>query len=278
MLKSNYTKMFRQSETEGISNMELTVLGSGTSVPHPFRSSSGYWLQTAVGSLLLDCSASAVHRMAQERLDWADLDAIWISHFHLDHCGGLAPFLFGTKYAPVTQSRTKPLRIFGASGLKRLIRAFSDSNGYELLEQPFPVEIVEIDPLERFEVLTGLEAVAMSTPHTDDSHAIHIREGETTLVYTADTGFDEALATFARRVDLLLMECSFVKDKPVEKHLELTEAIHLIRKAEPSVAVLTHFYPEWDEVDFEEEVRKRGAGRKIVQAGDGLRIDIKSKK
>lgn len=258
--------------------MQLTVLGSGTSVPHPFRSSSGYWLETGRGSLLLDCSATAVHRMAQEGLDWAGLDAIWISHFHLDHCGGLAPFLFGTKYAPVTQTRTKPLRIFGANGLRRLIRAFSDSNNYDLLKQPFPIEIVEIEPLEKFEILADLEAVAMSTPHTDDSHAIHIREGETTFVYTADTGFDEALATFARRVDLLLMECSFVKDKPVEKHLELTEAIHLIRKAEPRAAVLTHFYPEWDDVDFEEEVRRRRAGRKIIQASDGMKLLVKSKK
>jgi ribonuclease BN (tRNA processing enzyme) len=258
--------------------MELTVLGSGTSVPHPLRSSSGYWLETARGSLLLDCSASAIHRMAQEGLDWSALDAIWISHFHLDHCGGLAPFLFGTKYAPDTQSRTKPLRIFGAKGLGRLIRAFSDSNNYDLLEQPFPVEVVEIEPLEKFEMLADLEAVAMSTPHTDDSYAIHLREGETTFVYTADTGFDEALATFARRVDLLLMECSFVKDKPVEKHLELTEAIHIIRKAEPGTAMLTHFYPEWDDVDFEEEVRKRRAGREIVQADDGLTLKMRNEK
>ena len=33
---------------------------------------------------MLDFSASAIHRIAQENLDWANLDAIWISHFHLD--------------------------------------------------------------------------------------------------------------------------------------------------------------------------------------------------
>jgi len=30
--------------------------------------------------------------MAQERVDWPNLDVIWISHLHLDHCGGLASF------------------------------------------------------------------------------------------------------------------------------------------------------------------------------------------
>ncbi|HKP70223.1 MAG TPA: MBL fold metallo-hydrolase [Pyrinomonadaceae bacterium] len=254
--------------------MELTVLGSGTSVPHPKRSSSGYWLATSSGTILLDCSASSIHRMAQERLDWPNLDAIWISHFHLDHLGGLAPLLFGTKHAPVTQSRTKTLRIFGASGLRRLIETFSEANDYRLLQQPFPIEIVEIEALEKFEILPGVEAVAFSTPHTEDSHSIHIRDKQSTLVYTSDTGPLDALAAFARRVDLLVMECSFVRNKPVAKHLELIEAIHIIRKAEPKRAVLTHLYPEWDDVDFDEEVRKLESEIDIRKAFDGMTIAL----
>ncbi|MBC7899018.1 MAG: MBL fold metallo-hydrolase [Saprospiraceae bacterium] len=254
--------------------MKLIVLGSGTSVPHPKRSSSGYWLETIGGSLLLDCSASAIDRMAQENLDWANLDAVWISHFHLDHCGGLGPFLAGTKHVVATKNRNKPLRIFGGNGIRNLIDSFDKVNNYGLLEQPFPVEIIEIEPLEEFEVLPGIAAVALATPHTDESHAIHIRENDKTLVYTADTGFSEAVAAFARKVDLLVMECTYVKDKKVEKHLELAEAIYLIRKAEPKKAMLTHLYPEWDEVDFNEEVKKFSPMCEVMEAFDGLKVDI----
>ena len=84
--------------------MKFIVLGSGSSVPHPRRSSSAYWLDTEGGSLLLDCSASAIQRMAEENLDWANLDAIWISHFHLDHVGGLAPFLFAKTFSANSES------------------------------------------------------------------------------------------------------------------------------------------------------------------------------
>src|SRR6476620_6337673 len=108
--------------------MKFVVLGSGSSFPHPNRSSSAYWLETASGTILLDCSAAAIQRMAQEKLDWANLDAIWISHFHLDHIGGLAPFLFGTRNAPEMASRTKPLKIFGAKGLKKLVEALDAAN------------------------------------------------------------------------------------------------------------------------------------------------------
>jgi ribonuclease BN (tRNA processing enzyme) len=254
--------------------VKFIILGSGTSVPHAKRSSSGYWLETNGGTLLLDCSASAIYRMAQENLDWANLDAIWISHFHLDHCGGLAPFLFGTKYAPETQERKKPLKIFGPKGLKDLIENFDQANDYGLLEQPFPVEITEVEPLEKFQILEDAKAVTAKTPHTPESCAIHIKSENKKLVYTADTGVDKAIGAFAREVDLLVMECSFVKNKPVEKHLELADAMFLARYSKAKKVVLTHLYPEWDKVDFQKEVAKFSPDCEVIEAKDGLILEI----
>ncbi len=255
--------------------MKLTVLGSGTSIPHPKRSSSGYWLETTGGTVLLDLSASVPLRMAQEGLNWAELDAVWISHFHLDHCAGISPFLAGTKHAGNMKDRKKPLRFFGPTGIAKLIAEFNSVNNYRLLEQPFPVEIIEVEQLEKFEILPGVEAVACKTPHTDESHAIHIRDAdEKTLVYSADTGFDEVIAAFANGVDLFILECTFIRDKPILKHLELAEAIYLIRKSKCKRAMLTHFYREWDNVDFLEEVRKKDPASTVVQAYDGLRFEI----
>jgi ribonuclease BN (tRNA processing enzyme) len=254
--------------------MKVIVLGSGTSVPHPRRAASAHWLETSSGSLLLDASAAANHRMAQENLDWVNLDAIWISHFHLDHVGGLAPFLFGTKHAPQTQARRKPLTIFGGNGLKKLFRAFDEANDYRLLEQPFPVEIREIAPRAEFEILPGLQACALSTPHTRESLAIHLtEESGASLVYTSDTGYTEALASFARNVELFMMECSFWRDKPLETHLELADAMRLAALAAPRRVLLTHLYPQWDGVDIAAEALKLWPGE-TIGAIDGLRLEV----
>lgn len=254
--------------------ISIVVLGSGTSVPHPQRASSAHWLETESGSLLLDASAAAVHRMAQENLDWVNLDAIWISHFHLDHVGGLAPFLFGMKHAPQTQARRKPLLIYGGRGLKKLVRHFDEANDYRLLKQPFTIEIREVAPRSGFEILPGLRAQTFSTPHTRESLALHLTdEHGTSLVYTSDTGYTDALARFAEGVDLLLMECSFRRNKPIETHLELEDAMRLARRAGPRKVLLAHFYPEWDGVDIRAEAKKLWPGE-TIGATDGLRLQV----
>lgn len=254
--------------------MRLIVLGSGTSVPHPKRSSSGYWLETENGSLLLDISPSAIGRMAKEGCDWANLDAIWISHFHLDHFGGLMPFLFGMKHAPQTQRRKKPLVIYGPERLLHVIEAMDASNNYKLWQQPFPLYFQEIRPNEVFEILPNLAAQSFKTQHTDESLAICLDNGNFTIVYTSDTGFDESLIEFSRDTDLLLIECSFVYEKPAKKHLNLHEAIHIANQAGVKNVLLTHLYPEWDDVDIETEIKNRNPACNVYVATDGLLIEI----
>ncbi|MGH9972020.1 MAG: MBL fold metallo-hydrolase [Pyrinomonadaceae bacterium] len=254
--------------------MKLVILGSGTSVPHPKRTSAANWLETDSGSLLLDVSPDAAHRMAEEQLDWPNLDAIWVSHFHLDHLGGLGPFLFGTKWAPQTQVRTNPLRIYGPAGLAEIFRRINDSNNYRLLEQSFPIELIEVCPEDDFEVLPGLKAQTFSTPHTGESLAIRLTDKTgSSLVYTSDTGYSEKLAAFASDVTVLLMECSFRQNKPLPTHLDLADAMSLARSCEPETLVLTHLYPEWDGINVAQEARALWRGN-VIAATDGLKLEF----
>jgi ribonuclease BN (tRNA processing enzyme) len=212
--------------------------------------------------------------MAEESLDWAGLDAVWVSHFHLDHVGGLAPFLFGTRHAPQTRERRKPLFVYGPRGTEKLLHSFDDAGGYKLFEQPFPVEVREVAPGAGFELLPGLAAETLSTPHTGESLAVRLTDADgASLVYTSDTGFTEALAGFARAADLFLMECSFFRSKPIETHLVLEEAMRLARLSGARRVMLSHLYPEWDGVDIAAEAKRLWDGE-TVEARDGLRLNI----
>jgi len=225
--------------------------------------------------MLLDCSADAMHRMAEENLDWPNLDAIWISHLHLDHCGGLASLLFGMKHSPQTQKRKKPLRIFSCAGVERLLKATDESNGYGLFKLPFPLEIQEFaNTGQEFTPFAGIRCETFKTPHTRESLAIRLTNSDNKIVvYSADTGVSDELATFARGADLFILECSFYQAKPVETHLNLVEAIGIAQIAEPRRLLLTHLYPEWDELNLEVKAREIWPGETLA-ASDGLRIEV----
>lgn len=81
------------------------------------------------------------------------------------------------------------------------------------------------------------------------------------------------MASFARGVDLLILECSFWRNKPTAKHLELAEAMRLARLAAPRKVILTHLYPEWDGIDLESKAKELWPGETMA-ARDGLRWDV----
>jgi len=119
-----------------------------------------------------------------------------------------------------------------------------------------------------------LRGETFSTPLTSESLAVRLTDdGGTSLVYTSDTGFTEALAGFARAADLFLMECSFFRRKPVRTHLELEDAMRLARLSGARRVMLAHLYPEWDGLDIADEARRFWDGE-VIEARDGLRLDV----
>jgi ribonuclease BN (tRNA processing enzyme) len=181
------------------------------------------------------------------------------------------------KHAPQTRSRKKPLHIFGCAGTEKLLAAIDDAHDYRLSELPFPLDLTEVPANESsspFEILSGLTADVISTPHRPESLALRVADDRgTAIVYSSDTGFSEEVARFARHADLFLLECSFYRNKPIQTHLELADAMRMSAIAEPRKVVLTHLYPEWDGVDLEGEAKKLWPGETIA-AHDGLRIEV----
>ena len=72
--------------------MRLTIVGSGDAFGSGGRFNTCFWLETAKGTLLVDCGASSLVALKARGLDHARIDGIILSHLHGDHFGGL-PFL-----------------------------------------------------------------------------------------------------------------------------------------------------------------------------------------
>ena len=88
------TRIFRAHDVGKYMAVQITVVGSLPGVAEPRRRASGYLVETGE-------SAAARLRPGRARAvsasdEWPRVDAIAITHFHLDHWGDLVPWVWGS--------------------------------------------------------------------------------------------------------------------------------------------------------------------------------------
>lgn len=252
--------------------MRLTTIGTGTISLPPARSCAGHLVERGGVRLLLDCGAGVARRMAELALPWKTVTHIALTHFHIDHHADLPTLVFAWKYGDLPP-RAEPLTIVGPTGTRALLERLAAAYGPWLLEPGFPVLVLEIAPGDVVTLGEGLQLTACKVPHTTESVAYCVEAGGRRVVYSGDTGYDEAFADWARDCDLLLCECSLPATMAIREHLTPEECGRLAARALPRHLALTHFYPPVEQVDIESLVAASFHGP-VTRAHDGWHFDI----
>lgn len=254
--------------------MQLTVIGTGTVSPSADRTASSYWVEAGGVKLLMDCGAGTLHRCARFGIPWHQATHVAITHFHQDHWGELPMFLFAGRWGTLPP-RSAPLTVIGPVGFGTRLMVLAGAVGDWVLDPGYPMDIREIAPNDAVELARGVTLEACKTPHTAESLAYGVRAGGARLVYTGDTGPDDALARWAKGCDLLVAECSLPDGQGISIHLTPTQAGALARAAGAKRLVLTHFYPQIEGTDPAGVARREFKGD-VVAANDGDRFTIGS--
>src|ERR687884_1917170 len=96
------TRIFRATVGQ-YKNVKLTVVGCSPAWPNAGGAQSGYLIEEP-GRILLDCGPGVLSRL-RERESWPDVNAIVITHWHLDHWGDLVPWVWGAMVGPGRRRR-----------------------------------------------------------------------------------------------------------------------------------------------------------------------------
>jgi ribonuclease BN (tRNA processing enzyme) len=250
----------------------VTVLGSGTCVPSLTRSACAVLMEIGGHKLLFDLGPGTMRRLLEADTTLNDIGFIFLSHFHPDHTGELVPFLFATKYAQ-GEKRRVPLTIVGGRGLKNFYMGLKAVYGSWVELEPGLLKFIELDINDKGkQVFEGFTVDAKAMQHNAESLAFRITSaGKKSAVYSGDTDFNANLITLSQDTDLLICECAFPDDAKIDGHLTPSLAGEIGSRAKVRRLMLTHFYPQCDQVDVAAQCRQTYDGE-LILAEDLMQI------
>ncbi len=253
----------------------LKFLGTGGArfmMARQMRASGGAWLSLAGCQVMVDPGPGALVRCAasRPRLDPVKLDAIVLSHAHLDHCGDINAMI----EAMTDGGFKKRGRVFCPR------EALEDDPVIYRYLRSFVNEFVLLEEGGSYEVGAGLR---LRTPlrhrHAAETYGLVFEGDGRTLAWITDTlYFPELERAYAG--DVLVLNVVLLKkppeDRPDIQHLTLDDARVLIGAIRPRTAILTHFGMTMHRARPWELARRltEETGVPVHAASDGWRFEL----
>ncbi|MBO8183512.1 MAG: MBL fold metallo-hydrolase [Archaeoglobus sp.] len=217
--------------------MRVVAVGSGTAVPSEGRSQSCYMIEKDGRKILVDAGMGTLLRLDQLDVDVREIEAILLTHNHLDHNGDL----LGILKARWLNGSEDELSVFGPKGTKYCIEALLEAYSYLRSKLNFSVKEGE----EEFEV-AGFEVMAIPTFHSVRSNG-YLIDGK--VLISGDTRpFKEF---FEVDCDLLIHELSLPFGYETQDHTTPENLKEMLDVTKAEKIVLTHLYPQTLEVKDE---------------------------
>ncbi|MEU7555282.1 MBL fold metallo-hydrolase [Streptomyces sp. NPDC044571] len=221
--------------------MKLTVVGCSGSFPSAESACSSYLVEADGFRLLLDMGNGALGEL-QRHIGLYDLDAIFLSHLHADHCIDMCAY-FVARYYRHEGGRCSAIPVYGPEGTeRRLSTAYDDVPDERSMSEVFDFRTLKPGTFEIGPFQVRTERVS----HPVEAYGIRVGHGGRSLTYSGDTGVCPELGLLAEETDLFLCEASFThgKEDIPDLHLNGREAGEFARTGRVGRLVLTHI-PPW---------------------------------
>ncbi len=241
----------------------ITFLGTGGGrfvILSQRRYSGGIWLDIGQ-KIILDPGPGSLIRALQYGKRCDKLDAVLVSHKHLDHYND-AEIMIESMTGGMKKKQGK--LVISEPALEYI------SDYHRSM-----VDVIAPKNYERFKI-NELEIQAIPTYNHFEGIGFKFFTTDGIITYTSDTGFSEDLIKNYKDSKILILNVIFPGEKESDAHLNTNDAIKIVKEAKPEVAIIQHFgmrmlnaVPELEAKKIEKE-----SGIRTIAVRDGMTINI----
>ncbi|WP_297890098.1 MBL fold metallo-hydrolase [Sulfurihydrogenibium sp.] len=227
------------------------------------------WLHFGGKNIIIDPGPGSLVRIFERGLEPRDLDAVVLSHRHLDHVADVASVV-----ESATDANKHKLELLLAP--------------YDALEGEDPVVLkytkkgfkrVEITTMGNTYILEEI-TIKPLIPHIHqgaETYSLEFSYKDKVFIYVPCGRFyEDMLYAYPENPDLMVFNTTFLKPNLNYYHLSAEDLERIIQKVKPKKTVLTHFSLQMLRavpVKVAEDMKKR-TGLEVVAATDGMKLEF----
>ncbi|WP_312690363.1 ribonuclease Z [Kosakonia sp.] len=209
--------------------MKIDVLGCGSAFSLQHNTSAICVTDNHQQRWLIDCGPTIPRTLWQRRGDVNDIDAIYFTHVHPDHCTGLTALLNHWK----SFGRRKPLIIWSQREQRAVLMQLARLANWPNSDLCFGIEWRDSEPDFHWQ---GWRIRTAFTHHEIPNLALRIDADERTLFYSGDGRPTPESIALMHRADVAFQECTSLTALPADAShgdlpgcLALRDQLHLPR-------------------------------------------------
>lgn len=274
--------------------MEIKVLGTVSPKCYHEKNCPGFLINNGNKKILLDCGNGST-RYINSLEELSDIIII-ISHLHRDHWGDLLSLGYDSYvlhnlgilnervkvYIPEYDPAENLTSVYTDENTKKLLTTTRDDSimDYQFLTnlgEEHYFEFIQYNKDTKIKI-DDMEIDFSLNPHQVKSYSIRVKDKNSTIVYSGDTGFkNNTLTTLAKEADLLICESTFLNNqiKKRDYHLTTREAATIAKDANVKNLLLTHFYPTIEKEEYVIEAKEIFENTSAAEEGKVLKIGVR---
>jgi phosphoribosyl 1,2-cyclic phosphodiesterase len=251
--------------------MKITFLGTAGGrivLMSQLRASGGWILEMDEETIHVDPGPGALVRAAQLHINLRRLTGIVISHAHPDHY---------TDAEIIVESMTNGTRK-NRGVLIGNEHAIKGGDDYRQVVSPFHMRLLErcevLEPGEKTSI-GKIEITATPTKHGEKKAIGLVFRGKETLGYTSDGEYFDGMEKYFEGCDYLVLNVLRPRGTRWPEHMNTEQAVELISKVKPKLAILQHFGMLMIRANPDREAKwiEGKTGVRTIAAKDGMTMD-----